>query len=50
MIIMNGQTGKFVGDLPVDKAAAAWWTAGLSAVFSVVVYGVVNLLHGTGLM
>ena len=47
---MNGQTGKFVGDLPVDKAAAAWWTAGLSAVFSVVVYGVVNLLHGTGLM
>lgn len=47
---MNGQTGKFVGDLPVDKAAAAWWTAGLSAVFSVVVYSVVNLLHGTGLM
>ena len=28
---MNGQTGKFVGDLPVDKAAARKWTLGLTA-------------------
>ena len=33
---MNGQTGKFVGDLPVDKGAAARWTVMLAAVFSVV--------------
>ncbi|MBQ3868086.1 MAG: hypothetical protein II789_06020 [Clostridia bacterium] len=26
---MNGQTGKFVGDLPVDKKAAARWLIGL---------------------
>ena len=28
---MNGQTGKFVGDLPVDKGAALRWWLGLSA-------------------
>lgn len=27
---MNGQTGKFVGDLPVDKAAARKWLLGLT--------------------
>ena len=27
---MNGQTGKFVGDLPVDKAAATKWFLGLT--------------------
>lgn len=42
---MNGQTGKFVGDLPVDKAAAGKWMLGLSAVMSVAVYGVAVLLH-----
>lgn len=42
---MNGQTGKFVGDLPVDKAAAAKWTLGLSAVLSAAVYGAAWLLH-----
>lgn len=47
---MNGQTGKFVGDLPVDKAAAMRWTLGLSAVFSVVSYGVVWLLHLMGIL
>ena len=30
---MNGQTGKFVGDLPVDKAAASLWTIMLAAIF-----------------
>ena len=28
---MNGQTGKFVGDLPADKGAALRWWAGLAA-------------------
>lgn len=41
---MNGQTGKFVGDLPVDKAAAMKWTLGLTALCSLLVYGVVWLL------
>lgn len=47
---MNGQTGKFVGDLPVDKSAAAKWTLGLTAAFSVVSYGVAYLLHAFGVM
>lgn len=32
---MNGQTGKFVGDLPLDKGAFAKWWAILTAAFSV---------------
>ena len=47
---MNGQTGKFVGDLPVDKGAAARWTLGLSAILSAASYGVVWLLHIIGLL
>ena len=41
---MNGQNGKFVGDLPVDKKAAKTWTIGLSAVFAIAAYGVSWLL------
>ncbi len=47
---MNGQTGKFVGNLPVDKAAAVRWGLGLTAAFSVVAYGVIWLLHFMGLI
>ena len=47
---MNGQTGKFVGDLPVDKAAARKWTWGLSAALSVAAYGAVWLLHLMGVL
>ncbi len=47
---MNGQTGKFVGDLPVDKAAATKWTLGLTAALSVASYGVVWLLHLIGML
>lgn len=47
---MNGQTGKFVGDLPVDQAAARKWTLGLSAALSVAAYGVVWLLHLMGML
>ena len=47
---MNGQTGKFVGDLPVDKAAASLWTIMLTAIFSAVAYGSAWLLHLIGLL
>ena len=46
---MNGQTGKFVGDLPVDKSAAAKWTLLLTAIYGVAAYAVVWLLHLAGL-
>jgi DNA-directed RNA polymerase subunit RPC12/RpoP len=41
---MNGQTGKLVGDLPVDKAAYRKWLLGLTAVFAAVIYGLSYLL------
>ncbi len=47
---MNGQTGKFVGDLPLDKSAATKWTVGLTAALSVASYGVVWLLHLLGIL
>lgn len=47
---MNGQTGKFVGNLPVDKVAAVKWALGLTVVFSVVSYGIIWLLHFMGLL
>lgn len=47
---MNGQTGKFVGDLPIDKSAALKWTIGLTAAFSIASYGLAWLLHLIGLL
>ncbi len=47
---MNGQTGKFVGDLPIDQSAATKWMIGLSAAMSVLSYGVVLLLHFIGIL
>ena len=47
---MNGQTGKFVGDLPVDKAAATRWMLGLSVVCSAAAYGLAQLLHLMGIL
>ena len=41
---MNGQTGKFVGDLPVDKVAARRWKLILTATFSAAVYAAAWLL------
>lgn len=39
---MNGQTGKFVGNLPIDKSASKKWfiglTAGITAAFTAVTY------------
>lgn len=43
LFAMNGQTGKFVGDLPVDKRAFWRWTAGLTIPFSVIAYLVLSL-------
>ena len=47
---MNGQTGKFVGDLPVDKGAACKWAVGLTVVFSILVYIVAWILWFAGIL
>lgn len=41
---MNGQTGKFVGDLPVDSGAAMKWFIGISAAATAVCFGISMLL------
>ena len=41
---MNGQTGKFVGDLPLDKKAYRRWLFGLTALFGAVGFVVSYLL------
>ena len=41
---MNGQTGKFVGDLPMDKALYKKWFAGLLAGISAAVFAMSYLL------
>ncbi len=41
---MNGQTGKLVGNLPVDKAAYKRWLFGIGAVASAAVFGLSYLL------
>lgn len=45
LFAMNGQTGKFVGDLPVNRAAAGRWLVGVWALASALIYGAVHLLH-----
>lgn len=40
---MNGQTGKFVGDLPVDKVAYHKWLWSLTGICSAVVFGLMYL-------
>ena len=47
---MNGQTGKFVGDLPVDKGAACKWAVGLTVVCSILVYIVAWILWFAGIL
>ena len=41
---MNGQTGKFVGDLPMDKGIYNKWLYGLAALVSAVAFGISYLL------
>lgn len=47
---MNGQTGKFVGDLPLDKAAATKWTLALTVALGAATYGAAWLLHLIGIL
>ncbi len=42
---MNGQTGKFVGNLPVDKVKFWSWLIGLGTVCSAAAYGVAWLVN-----
>ena len=41
---MNGQTGKFVGNLPVDRGAYWKWFALIAAVVSLVTFGIISLI------
>lgn len=47
---MNGQSGKFVGNLPVDTAAATKWTLGLTAAVGAAVYAGAWLLNLLGIL
>lgn len=40
---MNGQTGRFVGDLPMDKGAFWKWFLGLGAILSAVIFAISQL-------
>lgn len=42
---MNGQTGKFVGNLPCDKVLYCKWLAGITTVASAIIYGGALLIH-----
>ena len=44
MFAMNGQTGKFVGNLPVDKSAYRKWLFGLTGVIGAVAFAFSYLL------
>lgn len=44
MFAMNGQTGKFVGNLPVDKGAFCRWFLGISAIASAITFGITSIL------
>ena len=41
---MNGQTGKLVGDLPLDKAAYRKWLFGLTGILSAIAFGISYLI------
>ena len=41
---MNGQTGKLVGDLPLDKAAYRKWLFGLTGILSAIAFGISFLI------
>lgn len=44
LFAMNGQTGKMVGDLPLDKAAYKKWLFGLTGAIGGVIYAILFLL------
>lgn len=41
---MNGQTGKFVGDLPVDKGLYVKYLLGGAAIFSLITFALLNII------
>ena len=41
---MNGQTGRFVGDLPMDKSALTRWFLGIFGAVSAACFGISWLL------
>lgn len=43
LFAMNGQTGKMVGNLPLDKAAYKKWLFGLTGIIGVVLYAIFYL-------
>ena len=47
---MNGQTGKFIGDLPIDQSAANKWTIAITVAASAGVYAAVWILHLIGML
>ena len=47
---MNGQTGKFVGNLPVDKAAAAKWFFGIAGGVGIGLYALAWVLRLFGIL
>lgn len=44
LFAMNGQTGRMVGDLPLDKAAYRKWLFGLTGIIGTALYAVCGLL------
>lgn len=44
LFAMNGQTGKMVGDLPLDKAAYRKWLFGLTGLIGIILYAFFGLL------
>ena len=45
MFAMNGQTGRFIGDLPEDKGAYARWFALIGGIAAVVALGIQYLIY-----
>ncbi len=45
LFAMNGQSGKLVGDLPLDKEAYRKWLFGLTGIISAVVFAVLCLIR-----
>lgn len=43
LFAMNGQTGKMVGDLPMDRAAYRKWLFGLTGITSIVLFALFSL-------
>ncbi len=50
MFIMNGQTGKFAGDLPIDKVLFIKWFLVIFIISTLVVYGIEWLLRICGIL